>query len=112
MQRPDVSSVPLCMLMWRALCHWLGGMGILVLLISIFPLWGINNQSLAMAETPGSESSKMEAKSSDMGKVPLLELSAAFDPLNSYCLMQGPWTGTTLSDHLQQHKYPRTHNNS
>lgn len=64
----DITVMPSCMLVWRALCHWLGGMGILILLISIFPLWGINNQSLAMAETPGSESSKMEAKSSDMGK--------------------------------------------
>ncbi len=64
----DINNIPLCLLLWRALCHWLGGMGILVLLISIFPLWGINNQSLAVAETPGAHSSKIEAKSSDMGK--------------------------------------------
>lgn len=63
----DINTVPMTMLMWRALCHWLGGMGILVLLVSIFPLWGVNNQSLATAETPGT-SKKMEAKYSDTGK--------------------------------------------
>ena len=64
----DIGLLPNCMLIWRGFCHWLGGMGILVLLISIFPLWGINNQSLAKAEAPGSESVKMESKSTDMGK--------------------------------------------
>lgn len=64
----DVDVVPLSMLLWRALCHWLGGMGILVLLISIFPLWGINNQSIASAETPGPNTRKLEANYSDTGK--------------------------------------------
>ena len=64
----DMGIVPKSMLMWRAICHWLGGMGILVLLISIFPLWGINNQSLATAETPGNHTQKIEASSSDTGK--------------------------------------------
>ena len=64
----DISSVPLSILMWRALCHWLGGMGILVLLISIFPLWGINNQAIATAETPGPHTDKLEATNSDTGK--------------------------------------------
>ena len=94
----DVSSVPLCMLMWRALCHWLGGMGILVLLISIFPLWGINNQSLAMAETPGSESSKMEAKSSDMGKF-LYSSYLLLSTLEFILLIAGPmdWYNALLT---------------
>lgn len=64
----DISVVPLSILMWRALCHWLGGMGILVLLISIFPLWGINNQSIATAETPGTHSQKMQSTYSETGK--------------------------------------------
>lgn len=63
---PDI--VPKALLLWRALCHWLGGMGILVLLISIFPLWGINSQTVAIAETPGMQNEKLAAKSSDTGK--------------------------------------------
>lgn len=63
----DITAVPHALIMWRGVCHWLGGMGILVLLISIFPLWGVNNQSLAMAETPGSHT-KIESKATDIGK--------------------------------------------
>lgn len=64
----DINAIPLSMLMWRAVCHWLGGMGILILLISIFPLWGINNQSIAAAETPGPQTEKLETNYSNTGK--------------------------------------------
>ena len=64
----DITELPMAMLTWRGVCHWLGGMGILVLLISIFPLWGISNQSLAMAETPGIHNKQFGATYSDIGK--------------------------------------------
>lgn len=64
----DVDLIPNSLLLWRALCHWLGGMGILVLLISIFPLWGINSQSVALAETPGLHNEKLAAKYSYTSK--------------------------------------------
>lgn len=76
----DINEVPMSMLMWRAMCHWMGGMGILVLLVSIFPLWGINNQSIATAEAPGSHSTKIEANYSDIGRflyISYFTLSAA-----------------------------------
>lgn len=64
----DADMIPNSLLMWRALCHWLGGMGILVLLISIFPLWGINSQTVALAETPGLKKEKLAAKYSYTSK--------------------------------------------
>ena len=64
----SADDIPKALIMWRALCHWLGGMGILVLLISVFPLWGINSQTVAIAETPGMQNEKLAAKSSDTGK--------------------------------------------
>lgn len=64
----NADLIPKCILLWRAVCHWLGGMGILVLLITIFPLWGINNQSIAMAETPGVSNDKLGAKYSETGQ--------------------------------------------
>lgn len=71
---PDM--IPKSLIMWRALCHWLGGMGILVLLISIFPLWGINSQTIAVAETPGMQNEKLAAKSSDTAKFLWVSYSA------------------------------------
>ena len=64
----DVNVVPYSILFWRSICSWLGGMGILVLLITIFPLWGINNKAISSAETPGSSTRNTEATSTETGK--------------------------------------------
>ena len=55
----DIAILPNSILFWKAITHWLGGMGILVLLITIFPLWGINNKAIALAETPGTNTSNL-----------------------------------------------------
>lgn len=39
--------------LWKALSHWLGGMGILVLAISVLPALGISSQFIVRAEAPG-----------------------------------------------------------
>ena len=41
------------LMLWKALSHWLGGMGILVFVISILPALGISGQFIIRAETPG-----------------------------------------------------------
>ena len=41
------------LMLWRALSHWLGGMGILVFVISILPALGVSGQSIVRAEAPG-----------------------------------------------------------
>ncbi len=65
----EMNSVPQSILFWRAICHWLGGMGILVLLVVIFPLWGINNRAISLAEAPGGSNAKsIDANTRDTGK--------------------------------------------
>ena len=41
------------LLLWKALSCWLGGMGILVFVISILPALGISGQTIVRAEAPG-----------------------------------------------------------
>ena len=41
------------LMLWKAISHWLGGMGILVFVISVLPALGISGQCIARAETPG-----------------------------------------------------------
>lgn len=41
------------LMLWKSLSHWLGGMGILVFVISILPALGISGQFIIRAETPG-----------------------------------------------------------
>jgi trk system potassium uptake protein TrkH len=49
----DIEAVPRGLLMWRAMTHWLGGMGIVVLSIAILPLLGGGGMNLFKAEAPG-----------------------------------------------------------
>ena len=49
----DIESVPRGLLFWRAMTHWLGGMGIVVLSIAVLPLLGGGGMNLFKAEAPG-----------------------------------------------------------
>ncbi len=57
------------LLLWKAIGNWLGGMGILVFVISLLPTLGINGQVIARAETPGPVMQKMTVRMSDSAKV-------------------------------------------
>lgn len=49
-------------LMWRQLTQWLGGMGIIVLMIAILPELAVNGAQLMKSETPGPELQKLTPK--------------------------------------------------
>ncbi len=49
----DIERCTRATLFWRALTHWLGGMGIVVLALAILPLLGIGGMQLYRAEVPG-----------------------------------------------------------
>ena len=57
------------LLLWKAIGNWLGGMGILVFVLSLLPTLGINGQVIARAETPGPVMQKMTVRMSDSAKV-------------------------------------------
>jgi len=56
------------LLLWKAISHWLGGMGILVFVISLLPALGINGQIIARAEMPGPVLEKTTVRMSDSAK--------------------------------------------
>jgi len=49
----DIESFPRGLLFWRAMTHWMGGMGIIVLVLSFLPAFGIGGMQLYNAEAPG-----------------------------------------------------------
>ncbi len=49
----DIESRSHGVLLWRALTHWLGGMGIVLLALAILPLLGVGGMQLFRAEVPG-----------------------------------------------------------
>lgn len=64
----DVESVPKGILFWRSFTHWIGGMGMIVLAVSILPLLGIGGTQLFAAESPGPEKNKLGARISETAK--------------------------------------------
>jgi trk system potassium uptake protein TrkH len=59
---PDVEVLPKSILFWRSFTQWLGGMGIMVLLVALFPSFGIKGRSIATVETPGPTVSNISSK--------------------------------------------------
>lgn len=49
----NLDTFPRGILFWRAMTHWLGGMGIIVLFLTIMPAFGIGGMQLYDAEAPG-----------------------------------------------------------
>lgn len=65
----DVEVLPRSLLLWRATTHWLGGMGIVVLTVAIFPLLGFGGLRLMEAEAPGPSVDKITPKVSGTAKI-------------------------------------------
>jgi trk system potassium uptake protein len=49
----DIEVVPNSLLLWRMTTHWLGGMGIIVLFVAIFPQLGVGAKQMFRSEVPG-----------------------------------------------------------
>ena len=49
----DVEALSKSCLFWRSFTHWIGGMGVLVFLLTIISLSGGSNMNLMRAESPG-----------------------------------------------------------
>lgn len=65
----NVEALSHCMLIWRSFTHWIGGMGVLVFLLSLLPLTGGYHMSLMRAESPGPSVSKLVPKVQSTAKI-------------------------------------------
>jgi len=50
---PDIDLAPRSILLWRAMTHWLGGLGIVVLFVAVLPSLGAGGKRLFKVEAPG-----------------------------------------------------------
>ncbi len=66
---PSPSSLPKGLQFWRALTQWMGGMGILVMVLALFPSVGQGSMNLMKAESPGPISTKLRPKTSETAKI-------------------------------------------
>lgn len=64
----DIESTPKGVLFWRSMTQWIGGLGIIVLTVAIFPLLGIGGIELFVAESPGPTSDKLHPRIRETAK--------------------------------------------
>lgn len=64
----DIESLPKNILYWRAMTHWMGGMGIIVLTVAILPFLGIGGMQLLVAEMPGITPDKLHPRITQTAK--------------------------------------------
>lgn len=65
----EIEGLPKCVLFWRSLTHWLGGMGVLVFLLCLLPLAGGSRMNLMKAESPGPQVGKLVPKVQSTAKI-------------------------------------------
>jgi trk system potassium uptake protein TrkH len=73
----EPEALPRSLLFWRAMTHWLGGMGLIVLTVALVPLLGtgaftLNGSSIFQAETTGPEDDKITPRITGTAKIFLL----------------------------------------
>lgn len=70
---PTVEGLPKGILFFRSLCAWVGGIGLVVIMIAIIPFFGGSGMALFSAEVAGPSKSKMTPKTNQTARL-LLEV--------------------------------------
>ena len=65
----DIESLPRGVLFWRSMTHWMGGMGIIVLVIAILPYLGVGGMQLFRAEVPGPTPERLRPRITQTAKL-------------------------------------------
>ena len=65
----NVEIVPKSLLFWRSLTHWLGGMGIITLVLAILPAFGIASYQMFRGEIPGPTAERLKPRLAQTAKI-------------------------------------------
>ena len=65
----DVEAMSHGLLFWRSFTHWIGGMGVLVFLLTLIPLTGGSHMNLMKAESPGPSVTRLVPKVKSTAKI-------------------------------------------
>jgi trk system potassium uptake protein TrkH len=64
-----IEGNPYSILFWRDFIQWLGGMGIIVLVVAILPALGVGGMQLFKSEVPGPEPDKLKPRIKETAKL-------------------------------------------
>ncbi len=65
----DIEKLPKSILLWRSLTHWIGGVGIVVIALSVMPILGVAGMQLFKAETPGPTTDKLSPRIKETARI-------------------------------------------
>ena len=65
----DLENVPRGVLFWRAMTHFFGGMGVLVLCVAILPFLGVGGMQIYRAEMPGPSKDRLTPRIATTAKL-------------------------------------------
>lgn len=65
----SVEDLPRSILFWRSFTHWIGGMGVLVFLLTLIPMSGGFHMNIMKAESPGPSVSRLVPKVRSTAKI-------------------------------------------
>ena len=91
-----IEGNPYSILFWRDFIQWLGGMGIIVLVVAILPALGAGGMQLFKSEVPGPEPDRLKPRIKETAKL-LWGVYILFSVLQVACLY---FTGMSLFDAL------------
>lgn len=66
---PSVEELPKSILFWRSFTHWIGGMGVLVFLLTLLPMTSGFHMNIMKAESPGPSVSRLVPKVRSTAKI-------------------------------------------
>ncbi|MEE9369265.1 MAG: TrkH family potassium uptake protein [Pontiella sp.] len=94
----DLETIPRGIHFWRALTHWFGGMGVLVLCVAILPFLGVGGMQIYRAEMPGPSKDRLTPRIATTAKLlwgvyalltlieaVLLKFAGGMDWFDSFC---------------------------
>ena len=90
----DIESIPKGIVFWRSLTNWIGGIGIVVMVISFIPFIGAGAMSLFSAEVPGPSKDKLSPHIKKTGKI----LLSIYFSLTVLCIISLFFSGMDLFD--------------
>lgn len=88
----DIDALPKAMLFWRSFLQWMGGLGILTIVVAILPALGIGGFQIAKAESSHPSLDKITPKMTDMAK----QLYILYFLLTFACIIMMLLGGTDL----------------
>lgn len=92
----DIESVPASVLLWRSLTQWIGGIGIILISLTVFPIIKSVNIQLAATEFSGQQADKIQPRFIEAAKR-LISIYILLTGIQALLLLL---TGMTLFDAL------------